>query len=87
MQESRKVVSVELPVYISDRVRDHFIQSQSENPGVLVTLHQDESVRMHNSDIFQGCDDIIIPDYHCKVQMILLYTQFGVFDQLCSKGY
>lgn len=59
MQESREVVPVELPVYISDRVRDHFIQSQSENPGVLVTLHQDESVHMNNSDIFQGCDDII----------------------------
>jgi len=47
MQESRKIVSVELPVYISDSIRDHFIQCQSENPGVLVTLHQDESVRTY----------------------------------------
>jgi len=46
--ESRKIASVELPVYISDSIRDHFIQCQSENPGVLVTLHQDESRRFLN---------------------------------------
>ena len=35
----------DLPVYISGSIRDHFIQCQSENPGVLVIVREDESVR------------------------------------------